>query len=110
MTATTATNDTIRRTASGSIDTAYYIDHSHTIRSRAAHESLICFVGTLKRLLSRKTVAEPVHQIPSLNVPAPRPMTRLVRTGRRFRSGWHEAEDALCMTCLSRPEDARKTR
>ena len=105
MTATTDTTDTIRRTATGSIDTAYYIARSHNIRSQAAHNILGRIGGALKRLLSRITSAQPMNHIPS-----PRPMMRPVRNGRRFRSDWREADDTLCMTFLSHPENARKAR
>lgn len=41
------TTDEIRRTADGSIETAYYIAQSHTIRSHAAHNGLHGFFHAL---------------------------------------------------------------
>lgn len=51
-----ATTDNIRRAADGSIDTAYYIAHSHTIRSHKAHDVLNRIICALNGLFfTRRT-------------------------------------------------------
>lgn len=76
MTNTSTSPDTIRRTETGSIDTAHYIARSHAIRSQAAHEGLSHLVTTIKRLLGRKTADVAALRSASRQFPAPRPVSR----------------------------------
>ncbi len=104
----TDTPENIRRIANGSIDTAYYIAHCHSIRSHSAHDGLNRIFNALKKLFSRQPDATPLPTASAMKYPAPRPMTHPTRTTRRFRSGWREADYAICQTCLSRPGNSRK--